>query len=289
MSSTHPLAKTRQRQREREFEFTTADFETIQKLLYAHAGISLDDGKSDLAYGRLARRLRILRIDSFSDYLHYINSISGEDETMHFINALTTNLTAFYREPHHFEFLADTALPEILHRHKNDRRVRLWSAGCSTGEEPYSIAMTLSESPLAKAPWDTRVLATDLDSNVVATARAGQYSAQRIAGLSKTHANKWFHCLRGGDDVQVNEELQSLITFKQLNLMNEWPMSGPFDMIFCRNVVIYFDKPTQKRLFDRYANMLVDDGYLFLGHSETMHKLSDRFDLVGKTIYRKVK
>ncbi len=282
------LARSRQGQREREFEFTTADFEAVRQSLYEHAGISLNEGKTDLVYGRLARRLRELRIDSFSDYLNYINSASGEDETVHFINALTTNLTAFFREPHHFDFLANTALLEAMQRHKNDRRVRLWSAGCSTGEEPYSIAISLSESALVKAPWDTKLLATDLDSNVVATARTGQYSAQRIAGLTKARASKWFHRPCGGDDVQIDKGLQSIITFKQLNLMNEWPMRGPFDMIFCRNVVIYFDKPTQKRLFDRYANMLVSGGYLFLGHSETMHNLSDRFELVGQTIYRKV-
>ncbi len=274
-------------QREREFEFTSSDFEAVRKTLYEQAGISLNDGKADLAYGRLARRLRGLQMSRFSDYLAYVNSTEGE--MMHFINALTTNLTAFFREPHHFEFLEKTALPEIMRRHQRDRRVRFWSAGCSTGEEPYSIAMTLAESPIISSPWDTKLLATDLDSNVVETAREGRYAEKRIEGLSSARARKWFHTLPGGSEVQVKEVLQDIITFKQLNLMHDWPMRGPFDMIFCRNVVIYFDKSTQMRLFERYADILVDGGYLFLGHSETMHNLSDRFELIGKTIYRKVK
>lgn len=283
------LARAPQGKREREFEFTSTDFEAVRKTLYELAGISLNEGKGDLVYGRLSRRLRALKMNRFSEYLGYIHSASGEGEVVHFINALTTNLTAFFREPHHFEFLTNTALPETMLRHRSDHRIRLWSAGCSTGEEPYSIAMILSESPLLGSPWNTRLLATDLDSNVVATAREGRYAEQRIAGLTRARSKKWFHALPGGKDVQVKSALQEAIIFKQLNLMHDWPMHGPFDIIFCRNVVIYFDKPTQKQLFDRYADILVDGGYLFLGHSETMHKLSDRFELVGKTIYRKVK
>ncbi len=283
------LARSHIQKREREFEFTAADFDAVRKTLYEYAGISLNDSKADLVYGRLARRLRSLRLTRFSDYLNYINSASGEAEVVHFINALTTNLTAFFREPHHFEFLADTALPEAMRRHSADQRVRLWSAGCSTGEEPYSIAMVLAESPLSSSAWDTRLLATDLDSNVVATAREGRYTEQRIAGLSPARKRKWFHPLPGGKEVQVKPGLQEAITFNQLNLMQDWPMNGPFDLIFCRNVVIYFDKPTQRQLFDRYADILVDGGYLFLGHSETMHNVSDRFELIEQTIYRKVK
>jgi chemotaxis protein methyltransferase CheR len=283
------LAKSNFIKSGREFEFTSADFDAIRRTLYEHAGISLNDGKADLVYGRLARRLRELRMTHFSSYLDYVLSASGESEMVHFVNALTTNLTAFFREQHHFDFLTDTAFPEAMRRHQRDHRVRIWSAGCSTGEEPYSIAMTLADSLLSRAPWDTKLLATDLDSNVVATAHEGRYAVKRIEGLSRARAKKWFQALPGGNDVQVNTALQNTITFKQLNLMHDWPMRGPFDMIFCRNVVIYFDKPTQKRLFDRYADILVDGGYLFLGHSETMHNLSDRFELVSQTIYRKIK
>lgn len=278
-----------QKQREREFEFSVQDFEQVRQTLYEHAGISLNDGKSDLVYGRLSRRLRALKMNSFATYLAYLSTPPGEQEMVHFINALTTNLTAFFREPHHFEFLTRQALPEVMQRHQVDRRVRIWSAGCSTGEEPYSIAMVLRESPLTGSGWDSKLLATDLDSNVVDKAKRGRYTACRIAGLSKARAKKWFRRLPDRSEVEVQQGLRELITFKQLNLMHEWPMRGPFDMIFCRNVIIYFDKPTQQRLFARYADMLVNGGYLFLGHSESMHNLSDRFELIGKTIYQKVR
>jgi len=275
----------------REFHFTDRDFEAVRTALYEHAGISLNDGKRDLVYGRLSRRLRALRFTEFAAYLDFLASPAGESEMVHFINALTTNLTAFFREPHHFDYLATNVLPEAMRRHAGDRRIRFWSAGCSTGEEPYSIAMVVREAMPNSQNWDLKILATDLDSNVVATAKHGQYAAQRIAGLSKSRASKWFHRAgtQSSDTVQVNGSLQELITFKQLNLMSEWPMRGPFDVIFCRNVVIYFDKPTQKKLFARYADMLVDGGCLFLGHSETMHTLSDRFELIGQTMYRKVR
>jgi len=275
----------------REFHFTDRDFEAVRKALYEHAGISLNDGKRDLVYGRLSRRLRALRFAEFAAYLEFLDSPAGESEMVHFINALTTNLTAFFREPHHFDYLATSVLPEAMRRHASDRRIRFWSAGCSTGEEPYSMAMVVREVMPRTQDWDLKILATDLDSNVVATAKQGQYAAQRIAGLSKSRAGKWFSRVGNPllDAVQVNPSLQELITFKQLNLMSEWPMRGPFDLIFCRNVVIYFDKPTQKKLFDRYADMLVNGGCLFLGHSETMHTLSDRFELIGQTMYRKVR
>ncbi|GMQ88381.1 MAG: protein-glutamate O-methyltransferase CheR [Gammaproteobacteria bacterium] len=279
------VAMTRQKSG-REFHFTHLDFETVRKILYQHAGISLNDGKQDLVYGRLTRRLRALQLSSFDQYLCYLESEQGAPEMVHFINALTTNLTAFFREPHHFDFLADTALPEAMRKHGRDHRVRCWSAGCSTGEEPYSMAIVVREVMSSYVGWDIKILATDLDSNVVATARQGRYTGERIAGLSRSRANKWFHTM--GDNVQVDASLQALITFKYLNLMHTWPMRGPFDLIFCRNVVIYFDKPTQRKLFDRYADYLADGGYLFLGHSESMHNLSDRFELIGQTMYRKV-
>ncbi len=276
--------------REREFHFTDQDFQSVRNKLYEQAGISLNDSKRDLVYGRLSRRLRACRMGDFSSYLKYLESPEGKSELVQFINALTTNLTAFFREPHHFDYMAKTVLPEAMRRHAGDHRIRFWSAGCSTGEEPYSIAITLLEEMASLKNWDTKILATDLDSNVVETARLGRYNTQRIEGLSRTRASKWFHPVAGGsgDQVQVATALQDLITFKQLNLMQEWPMKGKFDLIFCRNVVIYFDKPTQRKLFDRYADALVTGGYLFIGHSENMHNLSNRFELVGQTIYRKI-
>jgi len=282
------MLATSETKKDREFCFTDRDFEAVRKRLYDHAGISLNDSKRDLVYSRLSRRLRALRIGSFGAYLRLLDSAQGESELVHFINALTTNLTAFFREPHHFDYLAEEALPEALRRHEHDRRVRFWSAGCSTGEEPYSMAMIVRENLPPRQCWDLKILATDLDSNVVAKAAGGQYTAERISGISRARAHKWFHRVQGADRVQVDPALRELITFKQLNLMHDWPMRGPFDLIFCRNVVIYFDKPTQRRLFERYADILVDGGYLFLGHSESMYRLTDRFELVGRTIYRKV-
>lgn len=276
--------------RGREFQFTNQDFEAIRKYLYEHAGISLNDGKRDLVYSRVSRRLRKLGIPSFTAYLKYINSSADDTEISEFINCLTTNLTSFFREPHHFEYLSKTALPEIKRLHLNDRRIRIWSAGCSTGEEPYSIAMVIRENLYPKEYWDLKILATDLDTNVLRKAKSGTYLSKNITGISPARVNKYFSVVCSSDEqeFQVNESLKELIAFKRLNLMQEWPMKGPFDLIFCRNVLIYFDKPTQARLFERFANMLAPNAYLFLGHSETMHGLSNRFKLIGQTMYQKV-
>ncbi len=275
-------------QRQREFEFRDEDFDFLRELVVSHTGISLSDAKRDLVYGRLSRRLRDLGLQSFDQYCRLLDS--GDDtELENFINAITTNLTSFFREPHHFEFLTKTALPTLI-KNRQQRRLRIWSAGCSTGEEPYSLAMAVKEVVPTLDGWDLRILATDLDTNVVQTAKTGVYRDERIEGLSKPRKHNWFRAGRDAQkgQVKVSSDLQDLITFKPLNLMGEWPMKGPFDVIICRNVVIYFDLDTQKRLFDRYANILADDGYLLIGHSEALYKVTDRFELIGKTIYRKV-
>lgn len=273
---------------EREFTFTRHDFEYIRDMVGDRTGIVLSEHKVDMVYGRLARRLRQLNIKSFKDYLKRLES-DGDQELVEFTNALTTNLTAFFREPHHFEFLAKTAIPELV-KQRPDKRLRIWSAGCSTGEEPYTIAITLHEALPLIRNWDVKILATDLDSNVVARAKAGIYDQERVNGINTDRQNRWFRKGSGSNDgkVRVSPDLQQLITFKQLNLMHQWPMRGPFDIIFCRNVVIYFNKDTQRVLFDRYADMLADDGYLIVGHSESLHKVTERFSLLGKTVYKKV-
>ena len=275
---------------DREFVFTRKDFEHIRDLVGERTGIVLSDHKVDMVYGRLVRRLRQLGLKVFQDYLALLEDDSNSGELVEFTNALTTNLTSFFREPHHFEFLAKKGLPDVMSRRPN-KKIRIWSAGCSTGEEPYTLAITLQESIPNIKSWDVKILATDLDSNVVAKGQAGVYTLDRVNGIEKGRLNKWFRKGRNGqgDKVKVASELQAMITFKQLNLMHEWPMKGPFDFIFCRNVVIYFNKETQRELFDRYADLLADDGYLIVGHSESLHKVSDRFDLLGKTIYRKIK
>ncbi len=287
MSQASVARKERISSGEREFVFTDADFEFIRQLVAEKTGIVLNDAKRNLVYSRLSRRLRQLELEHFADYCDLLKA--GDDgELVNFTNAITTNLTSFFRENHHFEYLRDTLLPELM-QGKADRRLRCWSAGCSTGEEPYSIAMVLRET-LPEQGWDMRILATDLDSDVVARAQRGVYAQERVNGISAERLRRWF--LRGKGDnegmVQVRPPLRELITFRQLNLMHEWPIHGPLDFIFCRNVVIYFDKPTQKILFDRYAELLPVGGHLFIGHSESLFKVSDRFKLIGKTIYRKV-
>ena len=176
-----------------------------------------------------------------------------------------------------------------MEQRQHERRIRVWSAGCSTGEEPYSLAMTFAENMPVNENWDVKILATDLDTNVIATAKAGLYNEERMTGVSNSRIKRWFLRGRGehSGSVRVRPEIRDYITFKQLNLMGDWPMRGQFDVIFCRNVVIYFDKPTQAVLFDRYANYLKDDGYLFVGHSESLFKVTKRFDLIGHTTYRK--
>ena len=273
---------------EREFHFTDRDFEKIRETVKQHTGISLSDAKRNMVYGRLSRRLRQLNITKFQDYLDLISDES-HDELGHFINAITTNLTSFFREEHHFEYLKKTIIPKLIQDNARTRKIRIWSAGCSTGEEPYSIAIALKEALSNESGWDVRILATDLDTNVVAHAKNGVYRQERIEGISDSRRRRWFRKGRGeqSESVRVASELQDMITFKNLNLMGDWPMKGPFDVIFCRNVVIYFDKDTQRWLFDRYADMLRPDGHIFLGHSESLFKVSTRFKLIGNTMYQR--
>lgn len=276
--------------REREFHFSDHDFTKIRDLVNRHTGISLSEAKRDMVYSRLARRLRRLDIGSFKDYCQLLEGGGADDELGHFTNAVTTNLTSFFREPHHFEHLGKKLLPELLRLKSTEKRLRIWSAGCSTGEEPYSIAITLLENlPRNHDGWDVKILATDLDTNVLATASRGQYAEERMKNVDERRQRRWFRRGRGENNglLQVKPELQELITFKQLNLMQEWPLKGPFDIIFCRNVIIYFDKPTQAVLMGRYADVMADHGKLFLGHSETLYRVTERFKLMGQTIYDK--
>jgi chemotaxis protein methyltransferase CheR len=274
----------------RDFTFTEKDFRIVQKLVAEHAGIQLSEAKKDLVYSRLSRRLRQLKIDSFKSYLELLHDDQHE-EWVDFTNAITTNLTSFFRENHHFEFLGKKLLPSLMEKKQRDKRLRIWSAGCSTGEEVYSIAMTIKETVPQNSGWDVKILATDLDSNVVATGKAGIYGEERVQGLPKPRLRRWFMRGKGENSgwVRVKPELQQMVDFRQMNLLQPWPIKGPFDIIFCRNVVIYFNKDTQKVLFNRYADILAPDGHLFIGHSESLFKVSDRFDLLGQTIYRRIK
>ncbi len=271
------------------FCLSDSEFAKMQKIIRDMTGISMSDAKRQLVYRRVEGRLKALGMTSFKDYLAFLES-GHPDEVELFSNAVTTNLTSFFRENHHFEFLRDTILPEIVKKKaKGAKRLRIWSAGCSTGEEPYSLAITLSESMRNLAGWDAKLLCTDLDSDVLATASKGIYPIARIEKVPVAQKKRWFQKCdsQGEQQVRVRDELRDLIVFKQLNLMHEWPMRGKFDIIFCRNVIIYFDKPTQRVLMERYAQFLEDGGYLIIGHSESLYNVSNEFDLLGKTIYRK--
>lgn len=269
----------------REFPMTQSDFDVIKRIAYARTGIKLTDQKKTMIYGRLSRRLRALKMKTFSEYCAEIkNELSGE--ILEFTNAITTNLTSFFREMHHFHYLKSTVIPQLIRDNELSKRIRIWSAGCSTGEEPYSIAMVLSEFSELRS-WDVKILATDLDSSVVSKAKSRLYRSERIENMPESYG-RYIEYGTNTDEVKIKQKVADLITFKQLNLLHDWPMKGTFDAIFCRNVVIYFDVITQRSLFDRYADKLVDQSHLFIGHSESLKGISDRFSLVGQTIYKKI-
>ncbi len=265
---------------EREFEFTAQDFAQIRQLIYRHAGIALSEAKLDMVYSRLARRLRATGLARFRDYLALLES-GDAAEWEAFVNALTTNLTAFFREAHHFDILRDFL------KTRRERPIRIWSAAASTGEEPYSIAMTVLET-LGEIGQGVQIMASDLDTQVLAKAREGIYPMERIARLDEGRQRRFF--LRGSGSreglVKVRPQLQQMLTFFQLNLLDaEWAVKGTLDAIFCRNVMIYFDKPTQYRILARMKPLLKPDGLLFLGHSEAIHHAADLFRLRGQTVY----
>jgi chemotaxis protein methyltransferase CheR len=273
---------------QREYQFDDGDFHALRDLVKRMTGINLADSKRELVYGRVSRRLRALGLKSFGEYRQLLQA-EHAPELIEFCNALTTNLTSFFRESHHFDHFGE----EILQARANDpgasRRIRVWSSACSTGEEPYSIAMTVCERLQDWQKWDIKILATDLDSNVLATAALGVYAADRVKGLGPQRLARFFRerSEGPGQSFEVVPELKQMVAFKHLNLMQPLPMKGPFDAIFCRNVIIYFDKPTQRELFARIAKMQRPSDTLFLGHSENLFNVSDDYTLIGRTIYRR--
>jgi chemotaxis protein methyltransferase CheR len=264
----------------REFDFTRGDFERVCKLIYDHAGIALSTSKQEMVYSRLARRLRATGLANFKDYLALLEQDNAA-EWEAFTNSLTTNLTAFFREEHHFPMLAEHAK-----RYKG-RPLMLWCCASSTGEEPYSMAITMAEAFGTLTP-PVKILATDVDTNVLATAQAGMYPMERLEQMKEDRLRRYF--LRGtgarAGQARVRDELRALITFRQLNLLDSgWPIRGPFHAIFCRNVMIYFDKPTQYAILQKFVPLLHPDGVMFAGHSESFHHAADLFRLRGKTVY----
>jgi len=271
-----------------DFQLTAVEFDRLRELVRQHTGIALSDAKRQLVYGRLARRLRALKLTSFAEYIRLLERGAGV-ELEEFTNAVTTNLTSFFREPHHFEYLAREFLPKVTAHDTGAQRLRIWCCAASTGEEPYSLAITLREAAPRFTGWDVKILCTDLDSAVLATGLEGVYAEERLQSVCGARTSKYFEevSIGGARKFRATDELRSLLTFKQLNLMQEWPMKGPFDAIFCRNVIIYFDKDTQRKLFERMARLQRPGDYLFLGHSESLYRVSEKYDLIGKTIYRR--
>ena len=270
---------------------TDAQFETFRGLARRHAGIVIADYKRSMVYRRIKRRMDALRIDDAEAYCALLASPEGIHELQPLINVLTTNKTEFFREKHHFDHLSSAVLPKVLADKAADRqrRLRIWSAGCSTGEEPYSIAMTLGKALEACPDLDARILATDIDTDVLDRARNGIYRAADVSRVPADFRNRYVDEKSAGEgQCRMPARMRKLVTFKQLNLHHEWPVRGPFDVIFCRNVVIYFDKPTQIKLFDRFASVLAKDGFLYCGHSESLYGISQRFRAIGQSIYQRI-
>ena len=271
---------------------TQEEFDLLRKFAFDHAGIRIASYKKNMVRRRISKRLKATGFTSHEAYCRFLMSPAGQAEYQSLINALTTNKTDFFREPHHFEHLANVALPRVLSRKsraQGDKKIRIWSAGCSTGEEPYTIAMVVDRIAGRQQGWDIRILATDIDTEVLQIGRDARYSIENISGIPEKFRKSCIRpCREDPSMFELAPQIRSLITFNPLNLHGRWPMQGHFDIIFCRNVVIYFDKPTQKTLFGRFAEILEDRSFLYCGHSESLFGLTTRFRGVGKSIYEKL-
>ncbi len=273
---------------------TDQDFHKISDLVYEHCGINLHAGKKELVRARLAKRLRQGNFKTFPEYMkHVLEDTTGQEFSI-LIDSLSTNLTSFFREGQHFEFLQNKFLPSLLEhkRQKRDFRIRAWSAGCSSGEEPYSVAITLLDAVVGQGRWDIKVLATDISTSVLEVAQAGIYDKQRVQPVSPMQRQRYFQVSHEQSEhiFEVNQNLKDVVIFRYLNLMKNWPIDtrhGGLDFIFCRNVMIYFDKPTQGRLVSRFWDILSSGGILFTGHSESLTGIEHRFRYVQPTIYAK--
>ncbi len=274
-----------------EQEISEADFQRVAQAVYAHCGINLTAAKKQLVSARLAKRVRQTDTGSYGQYLDNVLSAPESDEFTTFIDSLSTNLTSFFRENEHFIYLREKLLPRLIAERSGGKRfIRAWSAGCSTGEEPYTIAISLLETIPQAQSWDTKLLATDLSTRVLAKATAGVYDSERLESVSPQLKGKYFEPRRlptGEEAFAIRPAVRNLISFRYLNLMEAWPFNGPFDFIFCRNVMIYFDKPTQERLVNRYYECLRPGGVLFTGHSESLTWTKHGFKFAQATIYQK--
>lgn len=272
-----------------EYPLTRRDLSEIAAMIYADAGISLNESKASLVYSRLSKHIRALGLAGFSDYCQLVSSPAGSAARREMLSHLTTNFTRFFRENHHFDHLRDEVLPGLLARAKAGGRVRIWSAACSDGQEPYSIALTVLALMPNVADFDFRILATDIDPKILGLARAGAYDESSLETVSPAMRKQWFQevNVQGRRKFQIDDRVKRLITFNELNLLGQWPFKGLFDVIFCRNVVIYFDEPTQTKIWTRFAGQLQDAGHLYIGHSERVAgEAKHVFDNIGITTYR---
>lgn len=273
-----------------EYVLTRENFRTIARIMRGEAGIALTEAKATLVYSRLAKRLRRLALRSFEEYCELVESEAGAGERREMMSALTTNVTRFFREPHHFEHLRNMILPPLVARARAGKRVRLWSAACSSGQEPYSMALTVLAMLPDAARHDVRILATDIDRTMLATGRAGLYDENEIAAVPADLRERWFEPANNNTPkLRIAEEARNLVVFRALNLVGAWPMSGRFEAIFCRNVVIYFDDETQARIWSRMVPLLDERGALYIGHSERVSGGAERMlRSDGITTYRLV-
>lgn len=268
--------------------FSDEDFKSLATLAKSQFGLDLAESKKPLVYSRLSKRLKARGVSCFPDYLSLLGKPGEDAEKFELISALTTNVTSFFRENHHFETLRDEYLPAIIAKVQKGDRARIWSAGCSAGPEPYSLAMTILDKLPNAHNLDLKILATDIDPKIVEKARKGTYNVEELKGIPQPFQNKWSKTDSAGQTFDVSEDLKRLITFNELNLISEWPFSGKFDVIFCRNVAIYFDQPTQQKLWKRFCELLVPGGLLFIGHSERITgPAMDQLEGIGITSYRK--
>jgi len=266
------------------------DFQRVSDVIYKHCGINLHDGKKTLVSSRLAKQLRLSRFYSFKEYIDYVLSEEGKHEFYKLVDSISTNLTSFFRENVHFEYLRNTFLPKLIEQKaKRNSKIRAWSAGCSTGEEPYSMAITLIETlqKYKQTNWNVKILASDISTRALERAQIGTYDKERLASLGATQKQTYFvpNKIENEKVYQVRNSLKKLITFRYLNLMEQWPFNGPFDFIFCRNVMIYFNKETQEKLINRFYNCLAKGGLLCIGHSESLAGVQHNYKYVMPATY----
>jgi chemotaxis protein methyltransferase CheR len=273
-----------------EYRFSERDFSIIASLANERYGLFLQPSKKSLVYSRLAKRLRALNLPSFETYCDFLNGPGGDNEQSQLLSALTTNVTHFFREMHHFEFLRDKLAPELLEKAKNGRQVRLWSSACSAGQEAYCIAAALLIAAPEFAHLDVKILATDIDPQILQKARRGCYPLDQLEAIPVTWRSRMLSQKSNiASEIEMHDDLHQMISFGELNLIDHWPMRGKFDVIFCRNAAIYFDKKTQSRLWKRFANHLTSSGKLMIGHSERLNGPAEsEFESVGITTYAKI-